>query len=455
MAIKPNTQKLNASTTQILNTIRANGSQTYMDMVPMADGTGRSIRAIGSAVMGYQPLQNEFLNALVNRIGRVMLTSKMYTNPWAMFKKGLLEYGETIEEIFVNLAKPFEFNPEDAENTLYKREIPDVRAAFHSINYQKFYKQTVSNDQLRQAFLSIDGVTELIAGIVDAMYKSANYDEFLTMKYLLARSIIDGEMYPVKTVELTADNSHAIATDIKAVSNDLEFLSGTYNRAGVANSTEKNDQYLILTSKADSTIGVNVLATSFNMEQAQFMGHRVLINSFAISDYETARLGQLFAGDPTYEEIGEDENTELEKIPGVIVDRDWFMIYDNYVNMTENYNGQGLYWQYFYHTWKTFSTSPYANAALLVPGVPGVTSVTVEPSTATLSRGGSVQLSAKVVTTNFAPQSVTWSSNSDNTIVDHNGKVTVGADETGPTVTITAYSVYDSSKSGTCTITIQ
>ena len=66
-------------------------------------------------------------------------------------EKGLRR--ETIEEIFVNIAKPFQFDPEVAENTVFKREIPDVRSAFHIMNYQKYYKATIQNDQLRQAFL--------------------------------------------------------------------------------------------------------------------------------------------------------------------------------------------------------------------------------------------------------------------------------------------------------------
>ena len=33
---------------------------------------------------------------------------------------------------------------------------------------------------------------------------------------------------------------------------------------------------------------------------------------------------------------------------------------------TENYVSSGLYWNYFYHTWKTISTSPFANAVAFV-----------------------------------------------------------------------------------------
>ena len=86
--------------------------------------------------MQYQPLQNAFLSNLVNRIGRVIITSRLYEYPWAGFKKGLLEYGETVEEIFVEIARPYQFNPEKAETDLFKRRIPDVQAAFHTMNFE-------------------------------------------------------------------------------------------------------------------------------------------------------------------------------------------------------------------------------------------------------------------------------------------------------------------------------
>lgn len=53
------------------------------------------------------------------------------------------------------------------------------------MNYQKFYPTTVSNDQLRQAFLSWQGITDLIGRIIEQLYTGANYDEFLVMKYSL------------------------------------------------------------------------------------------------------------------------------------------------------------------------------------------------------------------------------------------------------------------------------
>lgn len=451
MATIPKVVTLTNSSVDILNAIRNNATQNYRDYVPKATPDADSIRQIGAIIMDYPALQNEFLSALVNRIGRVLITSKMYDNPWSFFKKGLLEFGETVEEIFVNIAKPFQFDPAVAESNVFKREIPDVRAAFHIMNYQKYYKATISNDQLRQAFLSWQGISELIAKIVDSMYTGANYDEFQTMKYMLARHILDGHMYPVEIPEVTTTNMKGIVSAIKGISNKYTFLSTQYNLAGVATYTAKTDQYMLINSTFDATMDVEVLASAFNMDKAEFAGRRVLVDSFGSLD--TARLAELFANDPTYEEIGSDELKALDQIPAVLVDRDWFMIFDNFYNFTEQYNGEGLYWNYWYHVWKTFSVSPFANNALFIPGTPGVTNITVSPATSTVSAGQSVQLTANVETTNFAPKSVTWAVDSDYATVDNSGKVTMASNTPASTnVTVTATSTYDTAKNGTATV---
>lgn len=445
----PKTQTLNASSVDILNAIRNSASTNYRDFVPKASNTAESIRRIGEIVMQYTPLQNEFLNALVNRIARVIITSKMYSNPLSMFKKGLIDFGETIEEIFVNIANPHQYDVEESENKVFAREIPDVRAAFHTLNYKKFYKQTIQNKDLNQAFLSWDGITDLISKIVNAMYTAANYDEFVTTKYMLAKAILDGRL---SAITVDANDAKGAVTKIKGVSNALTFMSNNYNAAGVQTFTDKDDQYLLVNSQFDSEIDVEVLASAFNMSKAEFMGHRILIDGFGTLD--VARLNALFKDDPNYEEPSQDTLTALNAIPAVLVDKNFFMIFDNMYEFTENYNGQGLYWNYFYHTWKTFSMSPFANALVFVPAVPSVTSVTVSPTAITCKKGQSVQLSVSVETENYAPKIVNWKSDTDGVTVDINGHVTVATSVTAKTAKITATSTYDNTKSGECTVTI-
>ena len=450
MPTRPTKVTLDTNVMNVLNAIRNNNSNYYKDYVPpMTDVS--ELKQIGKIIMDVPALQNEFLNALINRIALVKITSKMFENPWARFKKGFLEYGEVIEEVFVDLIRVYEFDADKAETELFKRVAPDVRAAFHVMNYRKFYKVTIERQKLAKAFLSPSGMNDLITYIMTAIYTSAAYDEFLTMKYMLARNILNCRMYPIEIATVSDANMKSIVTTVKGTSNLLEFPSRKYNPAGVFQHTDKADQYILIDTQFDASMDVNVLASAFNMDKAQFMGNRVAIDGFGSLDNE--RLAELFADDPYYVEITDEEKAALNAIPLAVVDENFFMIYDNLNEFREVENGQGLYWNYFYHQWKTFSTSPFSNALVYVPATPSVTSVTVTPESATVAAGTSLALTTTVVTTGYAPQTVTYESNNDGVTITEGGVVQIDSDATG-TATITVKSTFDETKTDTVAITI-
>ena len=442
--------KVATSTTRdILNAIRESATQNYKNYVPvLLDGD--DIKKIGNILMDNVTLKNEFLQTLVNRIGYVITTSKSYKNPLSIFKKGKLDYGETVEEIFVNIAKPFHFDVDVATSEVYKREHPDVRTAFHVVNFQTFYKQTTDDVTLRQAFLSYDGVNDLLSRIIEAMVTAEQYDEFTTTKYMLAHLMLKG-LIKTETIVKPVDkeSTTAVAKVLRKTSNDFTFMKDKFNLMGVKNVTSFDDQYILISTDFEAEMSVDVLAWAFNMSKVDYLAHRVLIDDFG--DIDVERMKELL-GD-LYVDISDDEMKALSDIPALLVDKSFFQIYDNYTNMDTIYNQQGLYYNHFYHVWKIFSASPFSNAVTFVSGVPAVTSVTVSPTTATLSAGARLQLIANVETKNFASQSVTWKSDNEKVTVSTTGMVEVLDGATG-TVEVTATSVLDSSKTAKCDITI-
>jgi hypothetical protein len=454
MPNKVKQKNISFDTVSVLNATRNGASPYYQNSVPVAVPRDiERLRMIGDIITGDEIIKNEFLSSLWNRIGKTYIKNKIYNNPWSFMKQGELMLGEIIQEIFVELAKPFQYDPAVAESELQKREKPDVRAAYHIMNYQKFYKATTSDADLKQAFISWDGLYSLVGKITESLYTGANYDEFLTMKYMIAREILDG-MLPTHAIGAvsTADEMSEAMVQVKALSDSLTFLSPDYNRAGVHNFTLKDDQYLLVSTAFNARMDVQSLATAFNMDKVEFLGHVVLVDSFGKLD--TARLGELFAGDPTYKEIGQDDLDKLAAVPAVLVSRDYLMVFDNLNEFRTRDNEQGLYRNHWFHVWRTFSASPFENAVLLQADAPTVTAVTVTPATATLPVGGSVKLSVAVTGTNFPPAGVTWQSDNENVTVDGNGNVKVLTGATG-TATITATSVYDTTKTGKSTITVE
>lgn len=419
-----------ANGVNVLNVIRQNATAVYQDRIPEA--TAENLHEVGDAILTYEAQANEFVNALVNRIGLVILNNRMATNPLAALKKGRLAVGETIEEIYIDVIKAQTYDPRAAQDTLFKRHLPNVSSVFHSVDSQLNYPLTISNEQLRKAFLSYDSLDRFIAGLVDSMYKSATLDEFIQMKQLISewnensRFIVE----PITAVTDAASAREAMIK-IKAVSDGMTIFNNQMNYAGVWTSTPKDEQYLITTPDFNARMDVDVLAAAFHMDKAEFAGHVIVVDN----------IGDL--GD-----VG---------IEAILVDKNWYQVYDYLRTFKTAYNGEGLYWNYFYHVWMVYSLSPFANAVAFGTATPTVTKLTVTPTTATLKAGGSVQIATSVTGTGDPTSKCTFAltGNTDpETVVSTMGKVILGSKETGPTITVTATSVQDTTKTATCTITV-
>ena len=352
---------LNASTIDILNVIRQNASYDYQQNVPEVT-TVNDIPKVGEIIYGTPAFANQFINALVNRIAIVRVQSVTFNNPYSILKKGYIEYGETVEDIFVSIAKAVDFNVEKAAKREFQRTIPDVRSAFHVMNWRAMYPVTIQDEDLRQAFLSIEGVQNLIAKIVDAVYTAAEYDEFLLFKYLLIKAISHGKMYPT-SIGAGAELNEA-AVQFRGTSNLLPFMSSEYNEAGVKTNTPKDRQVIFMDAMFNAQFDVNVLASAFNMDKADFMGRLFLIDNW--TDFDNERFDVIRANSDGIEEVTSSELALLANVKAVILDDNWFQVYDNNNKFTEKYVASGLYWNYFYHTWKTVSNSPFANAVVFV-----------------------------------------------------------------------------------------
>lgn len=458
MAIKPTVSNLNASTVGILNAIRDNASSDYYNAVPKAQDTTESIKAVGQSILSYQPRMNEFVSSLVNRIARVVVTSKLYKNKLAYAKQGIMEFGESIEEIFVDIAKVegYDWNSTNDVEQAFKRRNPDIKSAFHAMNLQVYYPVTVTEKNLRQAFLSMDGVTNIIARIVDSVYSAAAYDEYIMFKYLLAVNMLNGNVAMEHIDEITDEASSKEAVKkIKYIVGDMHYMSDKYNIAGVNTFIpDEESPETFITVKAEADMDVDVLAVAFNMDKVQWTGRRVQVDSLSFNPGELKRLKMLLANDPTYVEFTETELNALKTVPVVLLSRDYFRVYDNLLEFTEQYNGAKLYWNEFLHKWSTYSTSPFAPICALTSSTPTITRITVS-APANAAKNSVVKADANVTATPFANKGVTFSiTPATNVSIDEiTGLIKFGPEATG-NYTVKATSVFDPKKSGTATIAV-
>lgn len=329
---------------EILNTIRDNASATYQDRIPEATRT--NLEAVRFAMLDEDNVQvaNEFMNTLLNKLVKSVIITKRFENPLKSLKKGTKPVGDTIEEIYTNFIKGAKFDANVGANML-ARQLPDTKTVYHRMNYQMKYKQTVSQQELSRAFASYDALESYISNIITTMWNSADLDEFINMKQMLASALAKKAMVTVDVADplLSAANSQEFIKSIKTVSGLMQFPSSDWNGYLQAQTTDtvpiitfsrKNEQVLILDTATDTTVSVDVLAATFNMSVADFNDTRkIVIDTFPVKGMRAA-----------------------------LIDEQFLQMWDDLVLFKSVENPEGLYDNYILHIWQTQAYSILVNA---------------------------------------------------------------------------------------------
>lgn len=335
----------------------------------------------------------EFMN-LATRIGRVIAYRNILTNKLAPFKMENMALGYTMEEYFVECAKEHTYDQANAENTLFKRELPDIKTAFYVVNRKSYYPATITDDDLRKYFVTWDGVNSLIARIVDSMYNGDNKDDYNYMKSALVTHYENGLMKIVKTSAVTdTDTAKELARKITEYVSYLTEPTNEYNAMAVTKQNDYDDIYVILNGKSNSYLNIDWLAQTFQLDFAEFKAHVLVL--------------------PTL------PSTKQGTIEALVVDSEIYRVFDQKYSVGVAYNAKGLYWNYFLHHWEGIATSRFANAIAFVSGsvTEKVTAIYANPQVVSVKKDKSITVPFTVQTNGLnAPINLTVSS-SDNTKV--------------------------------------
>lgn len=426
---------------------------------------GKSIKPIGKIILDNDRYKNAFINT-VNLIGLTAIKRNAWDNPWDFTTRGTLRFGQQIREIINDLCNVYDYNDVSNDATRFLESVvPNVYNYMHEVNFQKYYEQTTSDEQLAMAFDSEGGLFELIDDLTSMLYESMMYDRYIVDKYMLCRRILDGTMTSIKIDNYANLTPRQRVSALKSISNKMTFRSPNYNPAGVRRATSFEKQIAIINTEFEADFSTEVLATSYFRDEAEMKSRMKLIDGF--NNHDTARLTEVLGNQ--YVPFTEEELAELANVPAVIISDEWFMDYDYSLDanaptkQTDFYNPTTLKRNIFLHSWRVFSTSPFEQGAVFTSETPTVNSVTVSPNESSVSAGLSIQLQAVVDTDGFANKAVQWSvEKADGEVtkvsVDANGLVMIPSDfvTTGeaPQITIRATSIFNPEVYGEATITV-
>ena len=343
------------SNRDILNSIRQVNGAEYQNIMPVMNDDNCEIAY--TIMEDYPSVKNAFINTLTNRIGKEMFFNKVFNNPYKIFHRGLLPYGKSIEQLFVELAEKKGFNEhftgsETAEGDLIRPLNPQVDVLYIQENIQYKFKTSISDDQLRGAFRVPNGLNELLNNIIESLYSSVNYHEFMDIKKVLNhdgtglngnnqdKGLIQNVADKADMVVEVGDDINAIAVAIKTWCNKLQFPSNKYNLAGVSNWTNPEDMVVFVTPELKAQLDVNVLAMAFNLPYAEAVARMIVVDE----------LGQLADG---------------AAVKCIVADKDIIQVYDT-VNKTATFeNVDQMCINYFAHKHGIIAGCKYANAIVM------------------------------------------------------------------------------------------
>lgn len=430
--------ELNASNAKILDAVRNDSSLSYQQRIPSA--TQGNVAEVVNSLHHYSMHMNEFIDKLVNRIGLEIFRGKTWTNPLAEFKGQEMPYGHVIEEMAAKLVGAKRFDPNNDYEDVFKREIPDVETSFHSVNRQDYYPLTISEDMLRRAFTSENGLSRMVNELMDIPNTSDQHDEYLIMKNLFAEYARNDGFYKVNvpdpdavtTQEERLNTSLEISEKIRAYASRMKFLSTSYNPAGVPSFNTADDLVLFATPELVARLDVNVLAFALKTSAAEVPTRIVEIDDFGI-----------------------------DGCVGILASRDFFVVHDTLFKTTNIENPKALSWNYFLHHHGIYSVSRFVNAVMFtteagetdMPVTVSLSGVTIDAEKTTIDAGENLQLVATVAGTVDpagaidVPQGVVWSltaptPTANGTFLDMEGVLHTDERESNESVTVTAVTTY-------------
>lgn len=387
----------------ILSKVYLEGSNDFQHRLPAPDQSNMS--AFMEAL--FDPLNrnyyNQFLDILVNRIGRTIVRGKRWENKLRAFKQDNLRYGNTIQEVAPKWIKAHSYADDD--QTLLRLNRPEAAAWYHSINRQDRYDISVNEIELRRAFTEEYGLNEFIAKILEVPYNSDSYDEYLSMKQLLAFYENTWGFFKINApAPVDETTGKQLLTSIRTMAEKLQFPSTLYNAQTVDMDipvfAQPDELVLITIPEVMAALDVQTLSSVFQLDKADLKYRIVIIDEFPFVD-------------------------GADGVPiAILTTKDWFVCHDVVYTTASFWNPQTLSTNYYLHHHSIISCSPFVPAILFTTGAGSsvntidqiVSGVSITPATATVALGGTQQLTVDLtgtITANNAgltvsPDAVRW-----------------------------------------------
>lgn len=336
--------------------------------------------SLGNAVLSSTVNTESFLNTLVQRIGRTIISFRQYRNKLGDMVLNDFEYGAILQKIRVHLTDaetdpayaladgesvdPWVINKPDVEQKLFVTRTPYL---FHVTIARKQLKEAFINEAAMGAFIgavfgqvrnsievSLENlgracINNMIAEFTPgtpsgdgAVPTTLNHEVALVTMYNTARGFEEGDAGYVDADTALFDDAfmrYAVSV-IKSYSDNLTDMSTLYNDGSIESFTPREDQRLKVLTSFQRVLETVVQYSAFNEEMVELDAYSV------VNFWQSAQT----PGSINIERASDGAEIEAENVIAVLYDQDALGIYKRDEDvLTTPVNARGLYYNTYYH----------------------------------------------------------------------------------------------------------
>lgn len=350
----------------LFNNIRSNATDEYKNVVPFMN-YGDSIANIANPILNYEAVKSQFLTGVTNMIGLTIFKEwNEFRNPLAVLKQRNLDLGVDVREIAIDVLEENDYSlTDEGLADILKLDPPVAKEAIHRLNRQKYFKISISDVELELAFNSWADFDSFFVRKAEMLYMSNEIAEFKWSKELLRQTVQKGYVPVIEVKEVVDEDTgkefviavQDCVADFAFPSVDFNMLKAMTKGAQTIKTWVKPENtVLVAPKKTFNRVNVNVLASAFNMDKADFLAG----NKLEVDELGYIKVNTGIEEAPIY---------KYYKLQGMIFDKHFTQIYDKKLVMKNNEIASALVDQRYLHVWQTYSTSPFADVTAFVTEV--------------------------------------------------------------------------------------
>lgn len=271
-------KNLGVTAPEFVNTIREVLPEPYRSSLPIAKAGQKDFSKIGDVLKEDDHFASLWHKNAIKMVMKILQRDNKIVNPLSEFEGDLITSGEYIEEMILDIAETFQFDPSAAERRLFERRPPELKAAIHNHKRDVSNIRTIQDTLITDIFQSEAGLDRYVIQVTQSMISGNEQEKYYETKALISKAIRNGL---VRVIDLgsnvtTRELQKSILRHSKRMLHPNRFYNmgnvgqpNNMGRTGISIQADRQELRMLLPVDTAVDLNVDFFAGAFHLDAVE------------------------------------------------------------------------------------------------------------------------------------------------------------------------------------------